>query len=73
MFKEIQLWFTSFFGKNKEIEKPEEPKLEEQDLKQYISYHAKLRFEQRHGTVFTDAQAKSIVADIISKKDVNHN
>ena len=68
MFKEIQLWFTSFFGKNKEIEKSEELKLEESDPKQYISYHAKMRFEQRHGTVFTDAQAKSIVADIISKK-----
>jgi len=34
----------------------------------YISRHAQKRFEERHGLVFTNAQAKIIVENIISKK-----
>jgi len=73
MFEKIQLWFSSIFKKAKVVEEPkqEEPKQEEPKQKKpksYITYHAKIRFQQRHGIVFTDEQAKSVVEDIISKK-----
>ncbi len=78
MFEKIQLWFSSIFKKAKVVEEPkqeepkqEEPKQEEpkqEKPKSYITYHAKIRFQERHGIVFTDEQAKGIVEDIISKK-----
>ncbi len=38
------------------------------EFKQYISVHARQRFERRHGVLFTNVQAKSIIKDIIFKK-----
>lgn len=63
MFEKIQLWFSSILKKTKAVEEPKQKK-----PKSYITYHAKIRFQQRHGIVFTDEQAKGIVEDIISKK-----
>jgi len=62
MFKEIIQWISSTFGKKEHV------KIEEPKKKIYITWHARQRFEQRHGVVFTDEQAKDIVEDILSKK-----
>ncbi len=38
--------------------------------KLYISRHGKKRFEERHGLVFTNKMAKTIVEDILNKKSI---
>ena len=68
MFNFIKSLFPSFFEKNEVIKEPKKQEVEVKDHKTYISGHAKKRFEERHGVLFSDAQAKSIVEDIISKK-----
>lgn len=63
MFEKIQLWFSSIFKKTEKIEE-----VKKLDTKKYVSKHAQLRFQERHGVLFTNDQAKSIVNDILFKK-----
>ena len=70
MLKSIKSWFSSTFSKKWKTEEPNiRPKSKPKpQQKQYISKHAKIRFEERHGIVFTNDQARSIVEDIISER-----
>jgi len=69
MFKRFQVWFSSLFQiHKKQVEGHKVEKPPAQDLKRYISHHAQKRFQERHGVIFTNAQARSIVVDILSRK-----
>ena len=62
MFSIIK-WFNSLF-KNKKVEEPKK----QASKRHYITRHGQKRFEERHGIVFTNKMAKSIVKDILNKK-----
>lgn len=72
MFKGINLWLKATFGDKANVKKIEEvievAVKNQEPPKRYITYHAKQRFRERHGVVFTDEQAKYIVEDILAKK-----
>ena len=70
MFEMIKTWLCAVFRKKTYVEKVEVVEVAEvaEPDRRYITWHAKKRFQERHGIVMTDEQAQKMVEVIESKE-----